>query len=73
MLGFASKRRVRAKSCLNKTAYATRQQAERTVEYCHANGKVDVHAYPCPFCREWHVGHRRQTSWLRSDQYRDLQ
>lgn len=46
----------RWRTCTRKRAYDTRKQAQ-TVVHRHAREGDVVHAYRCPWCRRWHVGH----------------
>lgn len=53
----ASKRRLR-RECRGKRAYAVLDEAMDAVREHRARGIGDVHAYRCPLCRRWHLGHR---------------
>lgn len=44
--------------CLGKTAYGTKEQAERSAAPLRRGGQR-VRAYPCLKCRNWHVGERQ--------------
>jgi hypothetical protein len=47
----SSRRRVRAKICGDKKAFAKMNEAMMVAR------KLNIRAYKCPFCRRWHVGH----------------
>jgi lipopolysaccharide biosynthesis regulator YciM len=48
----ASKRRIRRKACGSKVKYSTDNLAKRAAYL------TQMHAYKCPFCKQWHIGHR---------------
>lgn len=56
----ASKRRIRRKACGSKKPYPDQTTA---VAHLIASGwaKDGVHTYKCPFCRQWHLGHRPES------------
>jgi len=49
-----------ARQCKGKRKYDTMRNAERAVFAMWENGRVrngEVHAYHCPVCNQYHVGH----------------
>jgi hypothetical protein len=57
----SSKRRLRRKACQGKIRHATEGVAWCAVRKLGAPG---MHAYRCPHCGAWHVGHRRGAGGL---------
>lgn len=55
----------RWRTCARKVAYGERS-AHRAARQLRDAQHEDLHAYPCPYCRRWHVGHlpiARPSSW----------
>lgn len=46
----------RWRACTRKRAYQTKKEAQHIVSRHAREGDV-VHAYHCPWCGQWHVGH----------------
>lgn len=54
----ASKRAIRRKACTGKVRH--RDQTAAVSHSARLNrGGEQTHAYTCPHCRGWHVGHYR--------------
>lgn len=55
----ASKRRLRRRQCEGKVKHATAENAAIAIRKVHrAKGhQGQMHAYRCPFCGQFHVGH----------------
>ena len=51
--------RPRWRTCLRKRSYRSKKEAGHVVGRHALEGDV-VHAYQCPYCKRWHVGHRRE-------------
>ena len=47
------------RQCEGKRAYATNERAAEEIRRAH-KATTDVVAYFCPWCRLWHVGHRKR-------------
>lgn len=47
----------RYRACARKRAYGEKAAHRAARQLRDAQGQ-DVHAYPCPHCRRWHVGHQ---------------
>lgn len=49
------------KMCDGKIAYSYVGEADRAIKRmikkCGLNSKEKLHAYHCPFCLCWHIGH----------------
>lgn len=52
----SSKRAQRRKACTGKARYGTRVEATEAARVQTA-GRFWMHAYPCPHCLGWHIGH----------------
>jgi hypothetical protein len=50
-------------ACHGKKRYG-RKAAHRAARVLHQRQGQQVHAYPCPHCGRWHVGHPVPTDWL---------
>lgn len=54
VIGMASKRAIRRRSCERKRRFVTREAAHE------ANQRLrGLAPYPCQFCHGWHLGHGR--------------
>lgn len=51
----ASKRRLRRRQCGDKTPMT--EDAAWSLARARWKQGVRFHAYRCPFCKHWHVGH----------------
>jgi len=49
--------RQRAKMCGRKRAYASRKAAKQATKRVPRHTRPNLHAYRCPYCGAWHVGH----------------
>lgn len=63
----ASKRRLRRRSCDNKVAYPTKQEAEKqAASLSHARKALGQDhrftAYKCHYTSHWHVAHKTRNS-----------
>lgn len=54
----SSKRRLRRRECERKKRYATPEAARRDAWRVSQRESLQIHAYHCPHCRGYHVGHR---------------
>ena len=52
--------------CHGKVAYPTKRDAKRRIHH-HPNRKR-LHAYRCPHCRDFHLGHRHEGTFPTSQQ-----
>ncbi len=52
----SSKRRQRRKACLRKVRHDSHAAAETTAKVT-TRGRHRLHAYHCPHCTGWHIGH----------------
>lgn len=50
-------RRRRFGECQRKRRYGTYDAAARVVRAWRLRGDYSIHAYPCDYCRGWHLGH----------------
>ena len=55
----ASKRHLRRKACEGKIRYSSVADAQPHIEELYRRRKAHgtIHAYKCPFCGGFHVGH----------------
>jgi hypothetical protein len=54
----ASKRAVRRRACVGKIRHPDKLAASEHCGRLHGpRGKHALHAYRCPFCHGWHIGH----------------
>jgi len=56
----SSKRAQRRKACIRKARHDTRAEATEAARVRTA-GRFWMHAYPCPHCSGWHIGHPTAT------------
>jgi hypothetical protein len=49
---------TRASCCRGKHRFSA-AKAKRMAERESGRSGEDLHAYVCPFCKHWHIGHRR--------------
>lgn len=51
---------LRKAMCDTKIKYKVKREAVDAIEYMKARGRnvSGLQAYRCPFCRQWHVGHK---------------
>lgn len=52
----SSKRAQRRKACARKARHGTRAEATEAARV-QTRGRFWMHAYRCPFCAGWHIGH----------------
>jgi hypothetical protein len=52
----SSKRAQRRKACTGKARHDSQADATEAARVQTA-GRFWMHAYPCPFCAGWHIGH----------------
>lgn len=48
--------------CIRKIAYRTKRRALNALNKIAKTGKLippSAHAYSCPYCNKWHLGHRK--------------
>lgn len=45
------------RQCGSKARFGTETGAARKAAWLRRIGEGDLHAYRCPFCRFWHIGH----------------
>lgn len=50
----------RWRSCDNKKAYRSKQEAEQTRFALYGIRAYEYRSYQCEFCRRWHLGHPKQ-------------
>jgi hypothetical protein len=56
----SSRRRQRRRSCTRKHRYPSAVLAAKAAATVQARAAATpLHAYPCQFCRGWHIGHHR--------------
>ena len=55
----SSKRHLRKKSCEGKKRHDTFLDASRAAEVMRDRHCQFLHAYRCPHCKKYHVGHTR--------------
>lgn len=48
----------RASSCRDKVRYSNEERAEKFVEKLSAKHNKIMEAYPCPYCKGWHIGRK---------------
>ena len=49
------------RSCLRKTAYATRKEAAEVAQRANRQeGRHSVEVYVCEWCGRYHAGHRKE-------------
>ena len=53
----ASKRNLRQRCCMRKDVYHSAEAAERAVARVFWTYRTILHAYRCPFCGQYHIGH----------------
>jgi hypothetical protein len=53
----SSKRKLRQRCCTRKVAFANVADAYRAASRAYWATREIMHAYKCPFCGSWHVGH----------------
>lgn len=54
---------TRGRTCANKVAYNSKHEANEHVSWRKRKfGAIHIHAYKCPYCKLWHVGHRMRHS-----------
>jgi len=65
----ASKRNVRRKMCGSKVGHATLSDAAAAIGKLHRKKgwQGNLHAYRCPHCGKFHVGHvpGQNSSWMK--------
>ena len=54
----ASKRAIRRRRCGTKRGFASEQLARNAVFLIRRETGNRMEPYRCPFCRQWHIGHR---------------
>lgn len=45
----------RKKACESKNRYASRYEAEATIQDCADHGTTGLECYKCPYCNGWHL------------------
>jgi hypothetical protein len=63
----SSKRNVRQRCCTRKAAYDNIAAAQRAVRRIFWTYRERMHAYHCPFCGRFHVGHARNGKRTRNN------
>lgn len=49
------KAEARARTCYEKAAYLTKDEANRTIHHIRKHRGQNMSAYRCPICRCWHL------------------